>query len=135
MTLVVVDQNGQAVSGAKITLTLAGQTISQNTTGNTGVLLFHALPKGQYVLEVTSQSQTIRNTLDLSQSSTSKIQFSAAPSSTSWVAQSLNWILLGTAVGGIIWDGQFYREKHAVYAGSLAYFENFTAGGLSQCEN
>src|SRR5437899_12556490 len=102
MTLVVVDPNGQAVSGAKITLTLAGQTISQNTTGNTGVLLFHALPKGQYVVQVTSQSQTIRHTIDLAQSSTSKIQFSASPAPTSWVAQSLNWLLLGAAVGGIL---------------------------------
>src|SRR5438445_3376198 len=90
LTVVVVDPSGQAVSGATVALTLSGQTISQNTTGNTGVLLFHALPKGQYVLKVTSQSQTIRNTIDLTQSSTSKIQFSAAPASTSWVTQSLN---------------------------------------------
>src|SRR6266704_3509679 len=86
LTVVVVDPSGQAISGATVALTLSGQTISQNTTGSTGVLLFHALPKGQYVVQVTSQSQTIRNTLDLSQSSTIKIQFSAAPASTSGVA-------------------------------------------------
>src|SRR5437879_6053334 len=130
MTLVVVDPNGQAVSGAKITLTLAGQTISQNTTGNTGVLLFHALPKGQYVVQVTSQSQTIRNTTDLTQSSTSKIQFSAAPASTSWVTQSLNWILLGAAVGGVLGHGQSYRMKHPFGEEPFAYLDQLTIRGF-----
>ena len=130
LTVVVVDPSGQAVSGATVALTLSGQTISQNTTGNTGVLLFHALPKGQYVVQVTSQSQTIRNTLDLSQSSTSKIQFSATPASTSWVAQSLNWILLGAAVGGILGYGQFYRMKHPFREEPFEYLDNLTAGGF-----
>src|SRR6266571_1552858 len=130
LTVVVVDPSGQAVSGATVALTLSGQTISQNTTGNTGVLLFHALPKGQYVVQVTSQSQTIRNTIDLAQSSTSKIQFSAAPASTSWVAQSLNWILLGAAVGGILGYGQFYRMKHPFREEPFEYLDNLTAGGF-----
>jgi len=130
LTIVVVDPSGQAVSGATVALTLSGQTISQNTTGNTGVLLFHALPKGQYVVQVTGQSQTIRNTLDLSQSSTSKIQFSAAPASSSWVAQSLNWILLGAAVGGILGYGQFYRMKHPFREEPFEYLDNLTAGGF-----
>ncbi len=130
LTVVVVDPSGQAVSGATVALTLSGQTISQNTTGSTGVLLFHALPKGQYVVQVTSQSQTIRNTLDLSQSSTSKVQFSASPASTSWVAQSLNWILLGAAVGGILGYGQFYRMKHPFREEPLEYLDNLTAGGF-----
>src|SRR6266487_2356385 len=130
LTVVVVDPSGQAVSGATVALTLSGQTISQNTTGNTGVLLFHALPKGQYVVQVTSQSQTIRNTLDLSQSSTSKIQFSASPAPTSWVAQSLNWILLGAAVGGILGYGQFYRMKHPFREEPFEYLDNLTAGGF-----
>jgi len=130
LTVVVVDPNGRAVSGATVALTLSGQTISQNTTGNTGVLLFHALPKGQYVVQVTSQSQTIRNTTDLTQSSTSKIQFSAAPASTSWVAQSLNWILLGAAVGGVLGYGQFYRMKHPFREGPFEYLDNLTAGGF-----
>src|SRR5439155_140518 len=130
LTVVVVDPSGQAVSGATVALTLSGQTISQNTTGNTGVLLFHALPKGQYVVQVTSQSQTIRNTLDLSQSSTSKIQFSATPATTSWVTQSLNWILLGAAVGGILGYGQFYRMKHPFREEPFEYLDNLTAGGF-----
>src|SRR6266705_1005825 len=130
LTVVVVDPSGQAVSGATVALTLSGQTISQNTTGSTGVLLFHALPKGQYVVQVTSQSQTIRNTIDLAQSSTSKIQFSAAPASTSWVAQSLNWILLGAAVGGILGYGQFYRMKHPFREEPFEYLDNLTAGGF-----
>ena len=130
LTVVVVDPNGRAVSGATVALTLSGQTISQNTTGNTGVLLFHALPKGQYVVQVTSQSQTIRNTTDLAQSSTSKIQFSAAPASTSWVAQSLNWILLGAAVGGVLGYGQFYRMKHPFREEPFEYLDNITAGGF-----
>jgi len=130
LTVVVVDPSGQAVSGATVALTLSGQTISQNTTGNTGVLLFHALPKGQYVVQVTSQSQTIRNTIDLAQSSTSKIQFSASPAPTSWVAQSLNWILLGAAVGGILGYGQFYRMKHPFREEPFEYLDNLTAGGF-----
>src|SRR6266566_3125779 len=130
LTVVVVDPNGRAVSGATVALTLSGQTISQDTTGNTGVLLFHALPKGQYVVQVTSQSQTIRNTTDLTQSSTSKIQFSATPASTSWVAQSLDWILLGAAVGGVLGYGQFYRMKHHFRKEPFEYLDNLTAGGF-----
>ncbi len=130
LTVVVVDPNGRAVSGATVALTLSGQTISQDTTGNTGVLLFHALPKGQYVVQVTSQSQTIRNTTDLTQSSTSKIQFSATPASTSWVAQSLDWILLGAAVGGVLGYGQFYRMKHPFREEPFEYLDQLTAGGF-----
>src|SRR3989441_2296313 len=130
LTVVVVDPNGQAVSGATVALTLSGQTISQNTTGNTGVLLFRALPKGQYVVQVTSQSQTIRNTTDLAQSSTSKIQFSAAPATTSWVAQSLNWILLGAAVGGVLGYGQFHRMRHPFREEPFEYLDHLTAGGF-----
>jgi len=130
LTVVVVDPNGQAVSGATVALTLSGQTTSQNTTGNTGVLLFRALPKGQYVVQVTSQSQTIRNTIDLAQSSTSKIQFSAAPPSTSWVTQSLNWILLGAAVGGVLGYGQFYRMRHPFREEPFEYLDHLTAGGF-----
>src|SRR2546427_2862856 len=130
MTLVVVDPSGQAISGATVALTLSGQTISQNTTGSTGVLLFRALPKGQYVVQVTSQSQTIRNTTDLAQSSTSKIQFSAAPATTSWVAQSLNWILLGAAVGGVLGYGQFHRMRHPFREEPFEYLDNLTAGGF-----
>jgi KaiC/GvpD/RAD55 family RecA-like ATPase len=130
LTIVVVDPNGQAVSGATVTLTLAGQTITQNTTGNTGVLLFHALPKGQYVVGVTSQSQTVRNTVDLSQTSSSKIQFTATPASPSWVTQSLNWILLGAAVGGALGYGQFYRMKHPFREEPFEYLDKLTAGGF-----
>jgi KaiC/GvpD/RAD55 family RecA-like ATPase len=81
-------------------------------------------------VQVTSQSQTIRNTTDLTQSSTSKIQFSAAPASTSWVAQSLNWILLGAAVGGVLGYGQFYRMKHPFREEPFEYLDNITAGGF-----
>ena len=130
LTILVTDQNGQALSGAIVTLTLAGQTISQNTTGNTGVLVFHELPKGQYVVEVASQSQTLRNTISLSQSSTSNIQFSAVPGSPSWVAQSLDWILLGVAVGGALGYGQFYRMKHPFREEPFEYLDHLTAGGF-----
>src|SRR5207244_10833112 len=34
LTVTVEDQNGQPVSGAAVTLILAGQTFTQNTTGN-----------------------------------------------------------------------------------------------------
>src|SRR5207247_1450716 len=66
LTVVAVDARGQAVSGATVALTLSSQTIAQKTSGSTGVLLVHALPKGQYVLQLTSQSPSIRNTLHLS---------------------------------------------------------------------
>src|SRR5438445_4863496 len=52
LTVTVEDQNGQPVSGAAVTLTLAGQTFTQNTTGNNGVLVFRSLPKGQYIVIV-----------------------------------------------------------------------------------
>src|SRR2546422_11044747 len=96
-------------TGATVTLTLAGQTIIQNTTGSSGTLIFRDLPKGQYVIEVSGQSQTVRSTVDLSQNTSSKIQFSPAPSS--WVTQSLNWILLGAAVGGLLGYGGVLSEE------------------------
>src|SRR2546422_1007534 len=78
LTVTVEDQNGQPVSGAAVTLTLAGQTFTQNTTGNSGILVFRSLPKGQYIVIVNSQSQTIRSTLDLSQNSSNNIQLNPA---------------------------------------------------------
>src|SRR5207245_10633475 len=67
---------------------------------------------------------------DLTQSSTSKIQFSATPASTSWVAQSLDWILLGAAVGGVLGYGQFYRMKHPFREEPFEYLDQLTAGGF-----
>ncbi len=130
LTILVVDQNGQAVQGATVTLTLAGQTISQNTTGTNGVLILHHLPKGQYIVEVSDQSQTIRSTVDLSQNTSSKIQFNPAP--TSWVTQSLGWILLGAAAGSLLGYGQFYRKRHPYREEPFEYLDTLTSGGFRE---
>lgn len=128
LTVLVVGQDGSATAGATVTLTLTGQTVVQNTTGGNGTLLFRDLPKGQYVIEVSSQSQTVRSTVDLSQNTSSKIQFSPAPSS--WVTQSLDWILLGAAVGGILGYGEFYRKKHPYKEEPLEHLNSLTSGGF-----
>ena len=128
LTVTVEDQNGQPVSGAAVTLTLAGQTFTQNTTGNSGILVFRSLPKGQYIVIVNSQSQTIRSTLDLSQNSSNNIQLN--PASTSWVTQSLGWILLGVAVGGALGYEEFYRIKHPFREEPFEYLDKLASGGF-----
>ena len=128
LTVLVVGQDGSATAGVTVTLTLAGQTIIQNTTGSNGILVLRDLPKGQYVIAVSGQSQTVRSTVDLSQNTSSKIQFSPAPSS--WVTQSLDWILLGAAVGGLLGYGEFYRRKHPYKEEPLEYLNSLTSGGF-----
>ena len=128
LTVLVVAQDGTATAGVTVSLTLAGETIIQNTTGSNGILVFRDLPKGQYVIVVSDQSQTVRSTVDLSQNASSKIQFSPAPSS--WVTQSLDWILLGAAVGGLLGYGEFYRRKHPYKEEPLEYLNSLTSGGF-----
>ena len=128
LTVLVVAQDGGATAGVTVSLTLAGETIIQNTTGSNGILVFRDLPKGQYVIVVSDQSQTVRSTVDLSQNASSKIQFSPAPSS--WVTQSLDWILLGAAVGGLLGYGEFYRRKHPYKEEPLEYLNSLTSGGF-----
>ncbi len=128
LTVLVVGQDGSATAGVTVSLTLAGETIIQNTTGSNGILVLRDLPKGQYVIEVSGQSQTVRSTVDLSQNTSSKIQFSPAPSS--WVTQSLDWILLGAAVGGLLGYGEFYRRKHPYKEEPLEYLNSLTSGGF-----
>src|SRR5207244_6326053 len=128
LTVTVEDQIGQPVSGAAVTLTLAGQAFTQNTTGNSGILVFHSLPEGQYIMIVNSQSQTIRSTIDLSQNSSNNIQLNPAPPS--WVTQSLGWILLGIAVGGALGYGEFYRIKHPFREEPFEYLDKLTSGGF-----
>ncbi len=124
LTLTVVDQSGQPVSGASVTLTLNGQTVAQGTTGANGTLIIHSLPKGQYLVAVGGQSQTI----NLSQNTSSKIQFTPAPSN--WVTQSLGWILLGAAAGGMFGYWEFYRVRHPYDEKSFDYLDSLTSGGF-----
>lgn len=124
LTLTVLDQSGRPVPAASITLTLSGQTIAQGTTGANGTLIIHSLPMGQYLVAVGGQSQTI----NLSQNTSSKIQFSPAPSN--WVTQSLSWILLGAAAGGMFGYWEFYRIKHPYDEKPFEYLDSLSAGGF-----
>src|SRR5438067_11313503 len=74
LTVLVVGQDGGATAGVTGSLTLAGETIIQNTTGSNGIQAFRDLPKGQYVIVVSDQSETDGRTVDLSQNASSKIQ-------------------------------------------------------------
>lgn len=124
LTLTVVDQAGQPASGATVTLTLNGQTITRGTTGLNGTLVLRALPKGQYVVAVGGQSQTI----NVSQNTNSKIQFT--PASGNWVTQSLGWILLGAAAGGMFGYWEFYRVKHPYDEKPFEYLDSLTSGSF-----
>ncbi len=131
LTILVVDQNGQALSGAKITLTLGGQVLAQGTSGNDGVLVVGSLPKGQYIVQVDEQSQTVKSTLDLNQNLSSKVQVSIPQSGPTWVSQSLGWILLvGAAVGGLLGYRQFTRSRLAYKEEPFDYFDTITSGGF-----
>jgi len=128
LTVYVEDQNGEPISGAIVTLSLSGQQFTQNTTGNSGVLVFHALPKGQYTVSVNSQSQSARSIVNLSQDSNNNVQLSLQTSS--WIAQSLVWILLGVAVGGALGYTEFYRIKHPLKEEPFDYLDNLTSGSF-----
>jgi KaiC/GvpD/RAD55 family RecA-like ATPase len=128
LTVSVQDQNGQPISGATVTLSLAGQVFTQNVTGNTGVLIFHSLPKGQYTVSVNSQSQSAKSIVNLSQNSNNNVQLS--PQAGSWVTQSFVWILLGVAVGGAVGYTEFYRIKHPLKEKPFEYLDSLTSGGF-----
>jgi KaiC/GvpD/RAD55 family RecA-like ATPase len=128
LTVLVLGQDGSAAAGATVTLTLSGRTIVQTTTGSNGVLLLRDLPKGQYVIEVSDQSQTVRSIINLSQNTSSNIQFNSAPSS--WVTQSVGWIILGAAAGGLLGYGEFYKKKHPYREEPIEYLNGLTSGGF-----
>lgn len=131
LTILVVDQNGQALSGAKIILTLGGQVLAQGTSGNDGVLVVGSLPKGQYIVQVDEQSQTTKSNLDLSQNLSTKVQVSIPQPGPTWVSQSLGWILLvGAAVGGLLGYRQFTRSRLAYKEETFDYFNTITSGGF-----
>ena len=129
-TLLVVDQDGRALPGAQVTLSLSGQTVAQGSTGSDGVLVVLNLPKGQYIVQVDSQSQTAKSTIDLTQDVSSRIQVTLAPSS-AWIGQTLGWVLLvGAAVGGLVGYRQFTRSRLAFKEETFEYFDSLTGGGF-----
>ncbi len=129
-TLLVVNQDGQVLPGAQVTLSLGGQIIAQGTTATDGVLAVPNLPRGQYIVQVEYQSQTTTSTLDLTQNVSSRVQVNLAPSS-AWIGQTLGWVLIvGAAVGGLVGYRQFTRSRLAFKEEPFEYFDSLTGGGF-----
>jgi len=129
-TVLVVNQDGQPLSGSQVTLSLGGVSVAQGTTGPDGVLVLDDLPKGQYIVLVDYQSQTVTSTIDLSQDQSSRVQVNLAPS-TSWIGQTLSWVLvLGAAVGGLAGYRQFTKSRLAFKEEPFEHLDSLTGGGF-----
>lgn len=129
-TILVVDQNGQALSGAQVSMSLGGSSVAQGMTGSDGVLVLDNLPKGQYIVQVSYQSQTSTSTMDLTQNLSSRVQVTLTPSS-AWVGQTLGWVLvLGAAVGGLVGYRQFTRSRLAFKEEHFEHIDSLTGGGF-----
>lgn len=129
-TVLVVNQDGQPLPGSQVTLSLGGSSVAQGTTGPDGVLVFDDLPKGQYIVLVDYESQMVTSTIDLTQDQSSRVQVNLAPS-TSWIGQTLSWVLvLGAAVGGLVGYRQFTKSRLAFKEEPFEHFDSITGGGF-----
>ncbi len=142
LTVIVEDQNNHALGNAQVGLSLSGVTIYQGTTAADGSLVIQDLPKGQYLVTVTSGSTSDTSTVTISQDTTGRIQVSPpstppVASGPDWAGQTLGWIVLaGAVVSGLVG----YREytQHAKLAVKQEPFEtylnNLIPGGIRDGE-
>ncbi len=130
LTVLAVDQNGQAIQNAQVIVSRNGQTVAQGTTTSDGSLNLGSLPVGQYVVQVKSSSQSISSTISLTQDTSQKIQVVPSPTS-SWLVQSWGWfVLVGAAVGSIISYRQISRSRLTLREEPFEYLTKITGGGF-----
>ncbi|HZY47457.1 MAG TPA: ATPase domain-containing protein, partial [Candidatus Bathyarchaeia archaeon] len=128
LTVLAVDQNGQAIPNAQVTVTRNDQVIAQGTTGNDGSLVLGNLPVGQYVVQVKSQSQSVSSTISLTQDTSQRVQV-VPPSSSAWLVQSWGWfVLVGAAIGSILGYRQISRSRLTSREESFDYLTSITGG-------
>ena len=102
LTVRVVDQNGQGVSGASVALFFEQAPFSSGITGSNGSLVFHQLPIGTYAVEVSqpvraASSATVDGNLSV------QVQVRITQPASSWAIPTLEWIILaGTILAGLM---------------------------------
>ena len=102
LTVRVVDQNGQGVSGASVALFFEQAPFSSGITGSNGSLVFHQLPIGTYAVEV-SQPVRAASSATVAGTSSVQVQVRITQSASSWAIPTLEWIILaGTILAGLI---------------------------------
>jgi hypothetical protein len=113
LTVRVVDQNGQGVSGASVALFFEQAPFSSGITGSNGSLVFQQLPIGTYAVEV---SQPIRaaSSATVAGNSSVQVQVRITQPVSSWAIPTLEWIILaGTILVGLMGYNFVSKKRRA----------------------
>ena len=128
LTVLAVDQSGQAIASAQVTVTRNGQMVAQGTTRGDGSVDLGYLPVGQYVVQVNSQSDSTSSTISLTQDANQRVQVLPP---VSWILMSWGWfVLVGAAVGSIFGYRQLSRSRLTVKEEPFDYLDQITGGGF-----
>ena len=98
----VVDQSGQGVSGAGVTMFFEHSPITSGITGNNGSIVFHQLAVGTYAVEVSQPARASVSAIIAGNASV-RVQVQITQSTPSWAIPTLEWtILAGTILAALI---------------------------------
>jgi hypothetical protein len=113
LTVRVVDQNGQGVSGASVALFFEQAPFSSGITGSNGSLVFQQLPIGTYAVEV-SQPVRAASSATVAGNSSIQVQVRITQPVASWAIPTLEWIILaGTILAGLMGYNFVSKKRRA----------------------
>ena len=98
----VVDQSGQRVPGAGVTVFFEHSPITYGITGNNGSVVFHQLAVGTYAVEVSQLARASVSAIIAGNASV-RVPVQITQSTPSWAIPTLEWtILAGTILAALI---------------------------------
>lgn len=96
LSLAVVQQDSSGLAGARVTLVSDNVLVATGTTDSSGIVFFHQLPGGDYVITLQGKQGQATKSLTLDRTLTTQIQVSLVPSTTS---ASFDLFLFSIVVG------------------------------------
>jgi KaiC/GvpD/RAD55 family RecA-like ATPase len=114
LSLAVVQRDSTGLANAKITLLSDNVVVAIGTTDSSGIVFFHQLPGGDYVITVQSLQGQATKSLTLNQTQTAQIQVFASSSTTSTTFDLFLFsIVLGSSLAAL--GGVFGLRKSGIW--------------------